>query len=306
MGGDDVEGGESDLDGAKQMGDLDHDEHVPWYTENMEDDDADDTACQDVDKESILSIMSVDEDVPTLDESSINLFLKKAMLGMQEVVQQGESAVAKGIKPTYAVKVGQKQSGQSERREKRKKQTEYEEGLQGGNQPENWFKKWTGVKADAAEDRMDKDIATGSSRSQAIELREKSESESEHDDETATLPPLMRAVSPAISSGREVGSESEPAIGPSHDQEFITQAQPSSNLLSPAAMHDDETATLPPSTRAVSPAISSGGEVGSESEPAIGPSHDREFVTKVQPSSDLLSPATIPDIHSVASTRRCH
>ena len=119
-GGDDVEGGESDLDGAEQMGDLDHDEHVPWYTEIMEDDDADDTACQDVDKESILSIMSVDEDVPTLDESSLNLFLKKAMLGMQEVVQRGKSAVAKGIKATYAVKVGQKQSGRSERKEKRK------------------------------------------------------------------------------------------------------------------------------------------------------------------------------------------
>jgi len=237
-GGDDVEGGESDLDGAEQMGDLDHDEHVPWYTEIMEDDDADDTACQDVDKESILSIMSVDEDVPTLDESSLNLFLKKAMLGMQEVVQRGESAVAKGIKATYAVKVGQKQSGRSERREKRKKQTEYEEGLQGGNQLENWFKKRTGVKADAVEDRRDEDIATGSSRSQAIELREESESEPEHDDETATLPPSTRAVSPAISSGGEVESESEPAIDPSHDRESVTNAQPSSDLLSPAAIPD--------------------------------------------------------------------
>ena len=205
------------MDGAEQMGDLDHDEHDPWYTENMEDDDADDTACQDVDKESILSIMSVDEDVPTLDESSLNLFLKKAMLGMQEVVQRGESAVAKGIKATYAVKVGQKQSGRSERREKRKKQTEYEEGLRGGNQLENWFKKQTGVKADAAEDRRDEDIATGSSRSQVIELWEESESESEHDDEMVTLPPLKWAVSPAISSGGEVESESEPAIGPSHN-----------------------------------------------------------------------------------------
>ena len=237
-GGDDVEGGESDLDGAEQMGDLDHDEHVPWYTEIMEDDDADDTACQDVDKESILSIMSVDEDVPTLDESSLNLFLKKAMLGMQEVVQRGKSAVAKGIKATYAVKVGQKQSGRSERREKRKKQTEYEEGLQGGNQLENWFKKRTGVKADAVEDRRDEDIATGSSRSQAIELREESESESEHDDETATLPPSTRAVSPAISSGGEVESESKPAIDPSHDRESVTNAQPSSDLLSPAAIPD--------------------------------------------------------------------
>ena len=128
-GGDDVEGGGSDLDGAEQMGDLDHDEHDPWYTENMEDDDADDTAHQDIDKESILSIMSMDEDVPTLNESSLNLFLKRAMLGMQEVIQRGKSAVAKGMKATYAVKVGQKQSGQSERREKRKKETEYKEGL---------------------------------------------------------------------------------------------------------------------------------------------------------------------------------
>ena len=106
------EGG-SDLDGAEQMGDLDRDEHDPWYTENMKDADADDTAHQDVDRESILSIMSMDEDVPTLNESSLNLFLKKAMLSMQEVVQSRESAVAKGIKATCAVKVGQKQSGQS-------------------------------------------------------------------------------------------------------------------------------------------------------------------------------------------------
>lgn len=185
-GGDDVEGGESDLDGAEQMGDLDHDEHDPWYTENMEDDDADDIAHQDVDKESILSIMSMDEDVPTLDESSLNLFLKKAMLGMQEVIQRGKSAVAKGIKATYAVKVDQKQSGWSERRVKRKKETEYEEGLRGGNQLENWFKKQTGVKADVAEDGRDEDITTGSSISQVIELQE--ESESKHDDKMATLP----------------------------------------------------------------------------------------------------------------------
>jgi hypothetical protein len=117
------------LDGAEQKGDLDHDEHDPWYTENMEDDDANDTAHQDVDKESILSIMSMDEDVPTLNESSLNLFLKRAMLGMQEVIQRGKSAVAKGMKATYAVKVGQKQSGRSESREKRKKETEYKEGL---------------------------------------------------------------------------------------------------------------------------------------------------------------------------------
>ena len=105
-----------------------------------------------------------------------------------------------------------------------------------------------------------------------------------------------RAFRTAISSGREVESESEPAIGPSHDQESVTNVQPSCDLLSPATMHNDKTATLPPSTRAVSPAISSGGEVESESEPAIGPSHDQESITNAQPSSDLLSLAAIPDI----------
>jgi hypothetical protein len=168
-------------------------------------------------------------------ENGCNLFLKKAMLGMQEIVLRGKSAVAKGIKATYAVKVGQKQLGRSERREKRKKQTEYEEGLRGGNQLENWFKKRTGVKADVTEDGRDKDTTTGSSRSQAIELQE--ESESEHDDETATLPPSTRAPSLAISSGGEVESgesESEPAIDPSHDRESVTNVQPSSNLSSPA------------------------------------------------------------------------
>lgn len=237
-GGDDVglEGGEY-ASGAEQMGDLDHDEHDSWYTENMEDDDADDTAHQDVDKVSILSIMSMDEDVPTLNESSLNLFLKKAMLGMQNVVQRGKSAVAKGMKATYAVKVGQKQSGRSERREKRRKVTEYEEGLQGGNQLENWFKKRTGVNADVAEYGRDEDITTGSSRLRAIKLREESESdsESEHDDETsATLPPSTRAPSPAISSGEELELEPEPAINSSHDREYVANVQPSSDLLSPA------------------------------------------------------------------------
>ena len=236
-GGDDVglEGGEY-ASGAERMGDVDHDEHDSWYTENVEDDDADDTAHQDVDKVSILSIMSMDEDVPTLNESSLNLFLKKAMLGMQKVVQRGKSAVAKGMKATYAVKVGQKQSGRSERRAKRRKVTEYEEGLQGGNQLENWFKKRTGVNADVAEYRRDEDITTRSSRLRAIELREESESDSksEHDDETATLAPSTRAPSPAISSGEELESEPEPAIDSSHDRGYVANVQPSSDLPSPA------------------------------------------------------------------------
>ena len=230
-GGEDVEGGGSDLDEAEQMEDLDHDEHNLWYTENMEDDNADDTAHQDEDKESILSIMSMDEDVPTLNESSLNLFLKKAMLGMQEVVQRGKSAVAKGIKATYAVKVGQKQSGRNERRGKSKKQTEYEEGLQGGNQLENWFKKLTEVEADVAENGSDEDITAGSSRSQAIELQEESE-ESEYDNETVTLPPLTRVPSPAILIGGEVEPEPEHAItgSLSHGQEFSANVQPLSDL----------------------------------------------------------------------------
>ncbi|KIM89853.1 hypothetical protein PILCRDRAFT_84701 [Piloderma croceum F 1598] len=229
-GGEDVEGGGSDLDGAEQTGDLDHDKHNLWYTENMEDDNADDKAHQDEDKESILSIMSMDEDVPTLNESSLNLLLNS----MQKVIQRGKSAVAKGIKATYAVKVGQKQSGRSERREKSKKQTEYEEGLRGGNQLENWFKKQTEVEADVVENGSDEDITAGSSRSQAIKLQEASE-ESKHDDETATLPPSTRALSPAISTGGEVESgepEPEHAItdSPSHDQEFGANAQPLSDL----------------------------------------------------------------------------
>ena len=190
--------GGSHLDGAEQTRDLDHDEHDSWHTENMEDTDANKPPHQSLDAVSVLSIMSMDEDVPTLNESSLNLFLKKAMLGMQEVVQRGKGTAARGMKATYAVKVGQRQSGRSERRKKKKKQAEYEEGVVRGFQLQNWFKKWTEVKANVVENGSNEELTAGSSRSRAIKLHEESE-ESEHDNEMATLPPSMRVLSPAIS-----------------------------------------------------------------------------------------------------------
>jgi hypothetical protein len=63
-----------------------------------------------LERESILSELSQDEDVPTSDPLSLNRFLARAMSRMQEVVKRGKAAAAKGIRSTYAVKIGQKQS----------------------------------------------------------------------------------------------------------------------------------------------------------------------------------------------------
>jgi len=92
------------------------------------------------------------------------------MLGMQNVVQRGKSAVAKGMKAIYAVKVGQKQSGRSERREKRGKLT----GMRrtSGREPAGELvQKADKSHADVAEYGRDEDITTGSSRFGQIELR---------------------------------------------------------------------------------------------------------------------------------------
>ena len=79
---------------------------IEWDTGNTENGrprrDADD-------RESILSNISDDEDVPASDVEALNAFLARAVRNMKEVVKRGQSAV-KGIKATYAVKVAQQQS----------------------------------------------------------------------------------------------------------------------------------------------------------------------------------------------------
>jgi len=47
----------------------------------------------------------------------------------------------------------------------KKKQAKYEEGVIGGYQLQNWFKKQTEVKANVAENGSDEDLAVRSSRS---------------------------------------------------------------------------------------------------------------------------------------------
>ncbi|KAF8226683.1 hypothetical protein L208DRAFT_1380124 [Tricholoma matsutake] len=62
------------------------------------------------DQESILSELSDRNDIPSENGGSLNSFLMHAMRGLKEIVKQGKDAARRGIKATYAVKIGQKQS----------------------------------------------------------------------------------------------------------------------------------------------------------------------------------------------------
>ena len=80
------------------------------------------------DRYSILSELSEDEDVPASDSLTLNIFLQRAMNGMQEVVKRGRIAAEKGIRAVYAVKLGQQQSKRTEYYHKQKKREAEEEG----------------------------------------------------------------------------------------------------------------------------------------------------------------------------------
>ena len=80
-----------------------------WGTGNIKDA-CDGGAPAEIETESILFTLSEDEDVPTSDAATLNAFLKKSGSSMQDTVKRGRDAAVKGIKATYAVKVGQEQS----------------------------------------------------------------------------------------------------------------------------------------------------------------------------------------------------
>ena len=62
------------------------------------------------DRESILSKLSDRNDIPSENGGSLNSFLIHAIQGLKEIVKWGKDAARRGIKATYAVKIGQKQS----------------------------------------------------------------------------------------------------------------------------------------------------------------------------------------------------
>ena len=93
--------------------------------------------------ESILSNMSEDEDVPTLDAQTLDRFLMKAANNIQEVVKRSGDTAIRGMKATYAVKLGQTQSKRTMNRHRQAKFVAERnlEGVQGHNKITKWFRR---------------------------------------------------------------------------------------------------------------------------------------------------------------------
>jgi primosomal protein N' len=171
-----------------------------WETGSIENT-CDDRATVETEIESILSILSEDEDVPTSDAASLNAFLKKAVSNMKEVLKRGRDAALRGVKGNYAVKVGQRQSRWTENEKKQRKVAALREGIRGGNQITNWFQK----KPPAHEH----DLMIGASISQSLVARSVvTEPEVENSsEEEPSLPPSTQASTQAPSPIGSLSSE---------------------------------------------------------------------------------------------------
>ena len=203
-----------------------------WETGNIEDA-CDGGAPADIETESILSILSEDEDVPTSDAATLNAFLKKAVSGMEEIVKRGKDAAVKGLKATYAVKVGQGQSRRTENRKKQISVAALREGIQGNNQITNWFQK----KPPAHERNTTIDSSSVSVyRALSTSVETESGESSPEEDELVSLPPSTRASTRAPSP---IGSFNS-GNGPKPD----IMRTPSFEQVAPESQPDmDETIT---------------------------------------------------------------
>jgi hypothetical protein len=130
---------EAEMPSSSQMEEQ-SDHQFEWETGDIGDVGEEGGAVE-MESESILSEMSEDEDVPTLDAAGLSAFLQKAADGLQEFIRRGSSAAMRGAKATYAVKIGQQQSRHTENRNKQKLLEAHREGIEGGNKITRWFHK---------------------------------------------------------------------------------------------------------------------------------------------------------------------
>ena len=182
-----------------------------------------------MESESILSEMSEDEDVPTLDAAGLSAFLQKAADGLQEFIRRGSSAAMRGAKATYAVKIGQRQSRHTENWNKQKLLEAHHEGIEGGNKITRWFHKKSapGHEPPAGHDNASTSQSAIYNSTMATEVEESSLT----DDKIPLLPPSTQVPSSVASSISESGSlfditQSLPefALPDSQDQDKLTNS----------------------------------------------------------------------------------
>jgi hypothetical protein len=144
--------------------------------------------------ESILSTMSEDEDVPTSDAQTLNGFLKKAAKNI-EVVKRSRDTAVRGLKATYAVKLGQTQSKRTINRHKQAKVVARREGIQGGNAITKWFRRQSETQDKSLRSRSGKSdsrsLAAESIRSDLAMEEEEEEEESGSEDEPLMPPSTL-------------------------------------------------------------------------------------------------------------------
>ena len=177
------------------------DQQFEWETGNIEESgDGREASAVEMgsDSESILSELSEDEDVPSSDAAGLNAFLQKAVAGMQEFIKRGSGAAVRGVKGTYAVKVGQLRSKQSQNWDKQKELQALREGVEGGNQLTRWFHKKSPLGHEPPASLI------GASTSQSVLYdstlsTDADESSSDGGSVPPSLPPSTRAPSPVAS-----------------------------------------------------------------------------------------------------------
>jgi len=187
--------------------------------------------------ESILSKMSEDEDVPTSDAHTLNGFLMKAAKNIQEVVKRSRDAAMRGLKATYAVKLGQTQSKRTINRHKRANAAARREGIQGGNEITKWFRRQSETQDKLLRSRSGK----SNGRSLSAELirgdlaMEEEEEELESEDEPS-MPPSTRAPSPSLSETSNNGDEFTDHLRENHAADSEEQFEPTSMADIPPAV----------------------------------------------------------------------
>jgi hypothetical protein len=187
--------------------------------------------------ESILSKMSEDEDVPTSDAHTLNGFLMKAAKNIQEVVKRSRDAAMKGLKATYAVKLGQTQSKRTINRHKQANVAAQREGIQGGNEITKWFRRQS--------ETQDKSLRSRSGKSNGRSLSaesirgdlamEEEEDELESEDEPS-MPPSTRAPSPSLSETSNNGDEFTDRLRKNHAADSEERFEPTSMVDIPPAV----------------------------------------------------------------------